>query len=198
MKTSCLIFLLLCLLLVLPVLANGESALLIDTDSVDALMVAENPLPLLEETLTEYFKNDPVACMYFASELNLSNGSLKDTRHINLGERLMFGQLVNNKTVRDWDGDIDAVADEVLRILFGPWYSANAYTIGVKSRLNCAKQLNLGTGEWVRAQPQDIAIRITHYTDYYGSLRLATIGLTIDRSVLYDGQYKCDLTILRK
>lgn len=198
MKTSCLIFLLLCLLLVLPVLANGESALLIDTGTVDTLAVAENPLPLLEEPLTEYFKNDPVACMYFASELNLSNGSLKDTRHINLGERLMFGQLVNNKTVRDWDGDIDAVADEVLRILFGPWYSGNAGTISVKSRMGYSKQLDLDTGEWVRAKPQDLAIRLTHHTDYYGSTRLATIGLTIDRTVIIDGQYRCTLTILRR
>lgn len=195
MKLKILVLVALCLMLALPVIAEG---FLIDTGKVDELMLAENPLPILEEQMREYFRDDPIALLYFASELNLSNGYLKYARHIPNGERLMFGELMNNKTVRAWDGDIDLVLAETMRILFGPWYSANAGTISVKSRMNCARQLDLNTGEWVRAQPQDVAIRLTHHTDYYGSTRLATIGLTIDRTVIIDGQYRCTLTILRR
>lgn len=183
--------------------ATAQPGFLIDTELLGHILIDENPLPYLEEPLRVFFKENPTATAYFASEINLNNGSLGWGNRKPVGERYMFGKATNAagvKAIMDTI-DHDVVYEETLRLLFGPWYSKNAGTTSVQKNLGWfPMHLDLTTGEWFRTDPRtpDLGIRVFHYTDYDGRNRTTTLALTVDWDTLDNGYYTCYLTVIRK
>ena len=117
------------------------------------------------------------AAIFFASELNVSNGDPKSRA---FGERYMFGRLMNSETAYEWlgtatDDDVDRVIFETKRLLTGELkfpgrteYTAKFVTGGYR--------LDLETGMWERVKPTNTrlyVIKVTHNTEYYGVVRHA-------------------------
>lgn len=175
----------------------------VDADLVSQILEAKDPLLLLEDSLREFFEENPNANIYFAAELNISNGNLGEHGRLPYGERFMFGKIVFANNVLDQGAEfcMDVVKEETLRLLFGPWHSKNARTYSTQKNLGWFPyHLDLNTGEWFKTDPRspDLGIRIFHYTDYYGNNRTATLGFTVHWDTLKDGKYECSITIIRK
>lgn len=117
------------------------------------------------------------AAIFFASELNISNGDPKSRA---FGERYMFGRLMNSETAYEWlgtatDDDVDRVISETKRLLTGDLkspgrteYTAEFVTGGYR--------LDLETGVWEKMKPSRdrfYVIRVIHNTEYYGVVRHA-------------------------
>lgn len=203
MKKFTVFFLL--LVLIAPVaLASqpGDDWFLIDAQSAEDALRADNALPYLKDSFSQHLLDHPMQTLFFAAELNLNNGDLGWGTHKPVGERYMFGTTVNASTVRDiYDVDKDTVLTETLRLLFGPWYSSKAYTRGYPKNLGWFPyHLDLLTGEWIKVDPRspDLGIRIYHYTDYYHRNRTTTFGVFFNRDCEVEGNYWCKLTIIRK
>ena len=139
--------------------------------------------------------------LLFGAELNLSNGRLEDY----YGERHMFGKLVNSEAILAMSTYermeyVDFVYEEVYRLLFGPWHIGgpkirdDRRTIMEVRRPKHGKTLSLIDGSW-RKNIGDWGIRIEHYTEFYGNLRVR--WLTLDYYSVDETTYSCRISILR-
>ena len=117
------------------------------------------------------------AAIFFASELNLSNGDPKSRA---FGERYMFGRLMNSETAYEWlgtatDDDVDRVIFETKRLLTGELKSPGRTEYTAKF-VTGGYRLDLETGMWERVKPSSTrlyVIEAVHNTEYYGVVRHA-------------------------
>ena len=117
------------------------------------------------------------AAIFFASELNVSNGDPKSRA---FGERYMFGRLMNSETAYGWletatDDDIDRVIFETKRLLTGELKSPGRTEYTAKF-VTGGYRLDLEAGVWEKMMPATdrfYAIKVTHNTEYYGVVRHA-------------------------
>ena len=127
--------------------------------------------PKIEESLE--------AAVYFASELNISNGDpALRTGEGGFGERYMFGRLLSIHTADIWlgtatDDDLSRMIEETKRLLTGSLRppGENGY---FSTQVQKGRILDLDAGVWVRSyQNSTDAIKIVHKTEYYGKIRHA-------------------------
>ena len=119
------------------------------------------------------------AAIYFASELNISNGEpYIRTGDGGFGERHMFGKLLSVYTADAWigtatDEDINRAIEEVHRLLTGK-LKAPGETGYLLEKVSYGRVLDLDLGDWVRfKQSNSSAIKVIHKTEYYGRTRYA-------------------------
>lgn len=133
--------------------------------------------------------------LYFASELNISNGERE-----RWGERYMFGKLVSAPYMRDhmndYVGDAPAIAEEVYRLLLGPWLDKGGTSFSIYNKNY--KWNGLIDGEWTRINHPMTIIRIEHTTDRYGEKRYAYLGLWESDDVYCAGLTGYELVLVRK
>lgn len=154
-----------------------------------------------EEVFVFYFLpslNDNLnGLLLFGAELNVSNGRIEQF----YGERHMFGRLESAESIIDYieTGEnyifqnVDVIYEEVQRLLFGPW-AKEGNTIMEVVRPIRGKTLSLITGNWTK-NVSNWAIRIDHYTEYFGNLRRRYLSFDY---VEYDkDNYLCRISILR-
>lgn len=117
------------------------------------------------------------AAIFFASELNISNGDPKSRA---FGERYMFGRLMNSETAYAWlgtatDDDVDRAIFETKRLLTGELKSPGRTEYTAKF-VSGGYRLDLESGVWERVKPTSTrlyAIKVIHNTEYYGVVRHA-------------------------
>lgn len=117
------------------------------------------------------------AAIFFASELNISNGDPKSRA---FGERYMFGRLMNSETAYEWlgtatDDDVDRVIFETKRLLTGELKSPGRTEYTAKF-VTGGYRLDLETGAWEKMTPATdrfYVIKVVHNTEYYGVVRHA-------------------------
>lgn len=152
-----------------------------------------------EYFLSELFINDYDMLM-FAQELNISNGEREKW-----GERYMFGRLESARSMdRRWmelsADDIYYISLELQRLLIGPWLEPG-HTEYKIIQAGSRKYNALIGNKWERISNEDLTIlMITHYTDRYGSMRRAYLGIVdtgIVGEVLPD-LYRYDIYLLRR
>lgn len=191
------------MLMVQPNFAMMDSPwFLMKVSSVEQMLSAKNPLPYLKEGFSQFLLENPTMAKFFASELNQNNGWTNDPRRQDVGERMIFGRTLNAeiaKTIEVKDEQLQA--KEVIRLLFGPWYTSKAYTYSTQKNLGWFPyHQDLLTGEWYKTDPRspDLGIRVFHYTDYDHRNTTTTFGVFIDRYCDVEEYYWCRLTIIRK
>lgn len=190
-------------LLLLSITSLSESKdrdgwFLMKASKIEEMFWSDNPLLYIKEETKEFLLNHPVDANYFASELNISNGEREKN-----GERLMFGRLVTSTSINQYwyDIDIDLVYEETIRLLFGPWGEKGITKSQSIFLAPYTMQLITADGTWKKYKPtsSDYGIRILHKTDYFGSLRMAVLKLSVDTTETVNGDYHwCQLTIVRK
>lgn len=188
-------------LVIVSFVAQADEWFLIDAKSAEQALLAENPLPLFEEGLTQFFLDNPTAAVYFGSEMNLNNGHVGDSRRHDLGEKFMFGRTLSASVAKTWKGDTSVVVKEVIRLLFGPWYDKGSKTYSTQKNRGWFKyHLNLFTGDFVGVDPMspDMAMRVFHITEYEHRMTTATLGVFFDKKCGVEGHYWCKITIIRK
>lgn len=177
-------------------LEKRDGWFLVAISDAEQIANSSNPLLLIQNGIKDFLLNNPAEANYFASELNISNGE----RNKN-GERLMFGRLVSSESINQyWQSiDIDVIYEETMRLLFGPWGPKGSTESKIISLSGYSRALNTSNGAWEKnnTTSNDYGIRVIHRTDYFGSLRFATLKLTID-PVEVDGSYWMKLTVVRK
>ena len=188
--------------------------LMLFTPMVSAQITLEEPFLIEKEVLdyaisnndfeivfNEYFlpslNDNLTGLLLFGAELNVSNGRVEQF----YGERHMFGRLESAESIIHYietgenyiSLNVDVVYEEVQRLLFGPW-AKEGNTIMEVVRPIRGKTLSLITGKW-RKNVSNWAIRIDHYTEYFGNLRRRYLSFDY---VEYDkDNYLCRISILR-
>lgn len=149
---------------------------------------------LIDEYFLRELFNDDAALLYFAQELNISNGFREKW-----GERYMFGRLESINSLREphtYSQDmIEYIGLEVRRLLFGPWLPPGSTSFARATPKEGRYRALTATGEWVSLRAKDIALllKVTHKTDHYANTRyayLAIVHLGTNESMLGLEEYR--------